>query len=309
MQITIIGSPKCTLHNMDPEHPECPQRLHQINDQFIASGLEYVLQFQDAEPAAKSVLTLAHTKDFVEHIFAKAPKEKEERVWLDDDTIMMHRTLDAALHAAGAGKAAVDKVLEKANQVAFCAVRPPGHHAGKDTASGFCIFNNVAIAARYALEQEGVNRVAIVDFDVHHGNGTQDIVEGDERILFCSSFQHPFYPFSGEGPTADNVKNVPVLAGTKGEDYRELVKPWFDELATFKPDLILVSAGFDAHTEESLGHLRLVEDDYRWLGTQLKAAADLHAKGRIVAVLEGGYALSALSRSVVAFLKGMLEGN
>ncbi|MFC3094055.1 histone deacetylase family protein [Alteromonas sediminis] len=309
MQITIFGSPKCALHNMDPEHPECPQRLHQINDQFISSGLEYILQFQDAKPVQKRILQLAHDSDYVETIFAKAPKDKDERVWLDDDTIMMHHTLSAALHAAGAAKEGIDKVLEKDNQVAFCAVRPPGHHAGKDSASGFCIFNNVAVAARYALTQTGIDRVAIVDFDVHHGNGTQDIVEGDDRILFCSSFQHPFYPYTGEGPTADNVKNIPVPAGTKGDAYRELVAPWFEQMTAFKPDLILVSAGFDAHAEESLGHLRLVEDDYRWLAMQIKTVADQHAKGRIVAVLEGGYALSALSRSVVAFLKGILEAN
>ena len=307
MKATIITSTWCTRHNMGDEHPECPRRIHQIKDQLIASGLESVLDYHTASAATKSQLALAHERQFVEKVFNIAPKEPEQRVWLDEDTLMTPHTLKAALYAAGAGINAVDIAMDTRNHLAFCAVRPPGHHAGRSQSAGFCVFNNVAVAARYALEFKGLERVAIVDFDVHHGDGTQDIVAGDKRICFCSSFQHPFYPHSGADPTADNIYNVPVPSGTQGKAYRHLVTPWFDTLDKFKPQLILVSAGFDAHAEDDLAHLRLVEADYHWLAQQLTPIAQRHAQGRIVATLEGGYALSALSRSVVAFLKGVLE--
>ncbi len=303
MSVTIISSNKCNLHDMGDEHPEQPARLHQINDQVIASGLEYVVHFADAKPASKESLELAHDKAFVDKIFERAPDEDYERIWIDDDTIMMHKSLDAALHAAGAVTEAVDMVFAEQTQSAFCAVRPPGHHAGHSTSSGFCIFNNVAVGARHAIDKYGLERVAIIDFDVHHGNGTEDIVKDDERIMFCSSFQHPFYPFSGDGPTREGIINVPIPAGTSGSDYRELVNHWFAAIDKFKPQLIFISAGFDAHAEDDLGHLRLVEEDYVWLTQQIKALADKHCNGHIVSVLEGGYALSALARSVVAHVK------
>lgn len=303
MTITIISSPKCNLHNMGSDHPEQPARLHQINDQIIASGLEYVVHFANATPANKSTLALAHTKKFVQSVFDRAPKEDWERVWLDDDTIMMHKSLDAALHAAGAVVNAVDMVLGKETLSAFCAVRPPGHHAGHDTSSGFCIFNNVSVGAKYALEHYGLKRVAIIDFDVHHGDGTEDIVKDDDRIMFCSSFQHPFYPFTGDAPTREGIINTPIPAGTKGSEYRELVQHWFSALDAFAPELIFISAGFDAHAEDDLAYLRLVEDDYVWITEQIKAVAEKHCGGKIVSVLEGGYALSALARSVVAHVK------
>lgn len=303
MTVTIVGSPKCNLHNMGDEHPEQPARLHKINDQVIASGLEYVVHFADAQRAQLSILERAHDHDFVQSIFERAPSEGYERVWIDDDTIMMDKSLDAALHAAGAVADAVDLVLQKKSQSAFCAVRPPGHHAGRASSSGFCIFNNVAVGAMRALEDFGLERIAIIDFDVHHGNGTQDIVKDDDRILFCSSFQHPFYPFSGDEPARKGIVNVPVAAGTSGKDYRELVKHWFTTIDEFKPQLIFISAGFDAHAEDKLGHLRLVEADYIWLTEQIKAMADKHCDGKIVSVLEGGYALNALARSVVAHVK------
>lgn len=307
MHITIIDSPYCLLHDVGPEHPECPDRLYQIQDQFLSSGLEYVLQSKDAKPATKQQLSLAHTTQHVEHMFSVAPQNCSTSLRLDDDTILMRHTLKAALHAAGSAIDGVELVLEKDHHATFCSVRPPGHHASKNKASGFCVFNNIAVAAYYALEQPQINKVAIVDFDVHHGNGTQDIVEGDNRILFCSSFQHPLYPYSGDEPTADNVKNIPIPAGTKGTDYRKMVQSWFETLDTFKPDILFVSAGFDAHNEDHMGQLRLVESDYAWLAQQLKKVADTHAKGRMVIVLEGGYALSALARSVVAFLKGLQD--
>ena len=303
MTVTVIGSHKCNLHNMGDEHPEQPARMYQINDQFISSGLEYVLHFCYAKPVHISALERAHDKAFVKSVFDRAPSEKSERVWLDDDTIMMDKSLDAALYAAGAVVDAVDLVMKNKTTSAFCAVRPPGHHAGRGKSSGFCIFNNVAVGAMHAIEDYGLERVAIVDFDVHHGDGTQDIVKDDKRILFCSSFQHPFYPFSGDEPSRDGIINVPVPAGTKGADYREMVKHWFTAIDEFKPQMIFISAGFDSHAEDEMGQLCLVEDDYIWITEQLKTLAEKHCNGKIVSVLEGGYALSALARSVVAHVK------
>jgi acetoin utilization deacetylase AcuC-like enzyme len=288
---------------MGDDHPEQPARLHKINDQIIASGLEYVVHFSDALPANKENLSLAHDEKFVNSVFDRAPKTDFERVWIDDDTIMMDKSLNAALHAAGAATMAVDLVMEEKSKSAFCATRPPGHHAGHKNSAGFCIFNNVAVGARYAIKKYGLKRIAIIDFDVHHGDGTEDIVKDDERILFCSSFQHPFYPFSGDKPTRDGIYNIPIPAGTTGATWRELVSPWLLHIDEFAPELIMISAGFDAHAEEELGYLRLVEDDYVWITQALKELADKHCDGKIVSVLEGGYALSALARSVVAHIK------
>ncbi len=303
MSVTIISSPKCNLHNMGDEHPEAPARLHQINDQIIASGLEYVVHFADATRVNVSALQRAHAPEFIQSVFDRSPSEDYERVWIDDDTIMTHTSLDAALHAAGAGINAVDMVLAGETQSAFCAVRPPGHHAAYSTSGGFCIFNNVAVAARHALEHHGLERVAIIDFDVHHGDGTQDIVKDDDRIMFCSSFQHPFYPFCGDEEAREGIVNAAIPAGTQGKDYREMVSKWFPRLDEFKPQLIFISAGFDAHAEDDLAYLRLTEADYVWLTEELKKIAEKHCDGKIVSILEGGYALSALARSVVAHVK------
>jgi acetoin utilization deacetylase AcuC-like enzyme len=306
MTITIVGSPACALHNADPEHPEHPARMHSINDQIVSSGLELVVRFADAHPAHFDDLLLAHDKAFVQRVFDLAPSEKGDRVWIDDDTIMMEHTLKAALHSAGAGITAVDMVMANETQSAFCLVRPPGHHAGRSTSAGFCLFNNIAIAALHALEHRGLERVVILDFDVHHGDGTENIFQDDARVLFCSSFQHPFYPFNGDQPTRDGILNVPIPAGTKGSEYRELVNHWWQAIDDFKPQLIFVSAGFDAHAQDDLAHLRLVENDYVWLTEHIKAAADKHCNGHIISMLEGGYELKSLSRSAVAHVKALL---
>lgn len=305
MTVTIISSPKCNLHNMGNDHPEQSARLHQINDQLISSGLEYVVHFANAKKIDLNTIMLAHDPDFVNGVISSAPINDGDTVMIDQDTMLMSKSLDAVLHSAGAVKDAVDLIHAGNTQSAFCSVRPPGHHAGYAHSSGFCVFNNVAIGAKYALDVLGLDRVAIVDFDVHHGDGTQDIINGDSRIMFCSSFQHPFYPFSGEAPAREGILNVPVDAGTSGAQYRKLVAHWFDALDTFKPQLIFVSAGFDAHAEDEMSYLRLVEDDYVWLTQQIKQVADKHCDGHIVSVLEGGYALSALGRSVVAHIKAL----
>jgi acetoin utilization deacetylase AcuC-like enzyme len=227
---------------------------------------------------------------------------------IDPDTTMNIHTWEAALSAAGAALAATDAVIAGELENAFCSVRPPGHHACHDKAMGFCFFNNVAIAARYALERHGLQRVAIIDFDVHHGNGTEDIVSGDERILMLSFFQHPFYPYSDALSTANNMVNVPVPAYSKGDVVRALVQEqWMARLEEFAPEMIFISAGFDAHREDDLGQMGLVESDYAWLTTQIKNVALKHAKGRIVSCLEGGYHLDALARSVEAHLRVLAD--
>ncbi len=305
MAITLFSHPSCYRHIAGDDHPEQPARLSAVNDQLIRSGMEFIVLQRDATPAEKHDLYRAHSRLYVDEIFAKTPVDGH--IWLDPDTQMMPHSLDAALHAAGAAINAVDQVMSDTNQQAFCNVRPPGHHATRDQAMGFCIFNNVAVAASYALEHYALERVAIVDFDVHHGNGTEDIFSGDTRVLFCSSFQYPLYPNTGEHPSAGNIENLPLPALCKPAIWREhIVRHWLGRLNTFKPQLILVSAGFDGHREDDMAQFLLTEDDYHWIAQQLKQQAAVHCNGRIVAVLEGGYALSALGRSVVAFLKGLI---
>ena len=213
-------------------------------------------------------------------------------------------TRAAALKSAGAAIAATDAVIFRSASNAFCAVRPPGHHATRDEAMGFCFFNNVAVAARHALDVRGLQRVAIIDFDVHHGNGTEDIVASDDRILMCSFFQHPLYPYSGAVPKGTNMVNVPVDPYTRGPAVRELIEQqWIPALEQCKPEMVFISPGFDAHREDELGQMGLIEADYEWMTRRLMQVADAHAHGRIVSCLEGGYHLSALARSVAAHLR------
>jgi acetoin utilization deacetylase AcuC-like enzyme len=249
---------------------------------------------------------LAHHPDYVASIFDVAPTEG--LVWLDGDTAMGPHSLKAALRAAGAAVLAVDLVMTGQADRAFCAVRPPGHHAERDRAMGFCLFNNVVIAAHHALTRHALQRVAIVDFDVHHCNGTEDIVAGDERILMCSTFQHPFYPNSGADCRAENVVNVPLQAGTDSAGFRRAVNDhWLGRLQAFAPELVLVSAGFDAHRADQIANLELVEDDYAWVTARLLEQANASAGGRIVSSLEGGYELQALANSVEVHLRAMLD--
>ena len=304
MSLVFISHPHCALHDVGDEHPESPDRLHAINDQLIASRLDAVLCKAQAQPAQKQHLYLAHDKSYVDQIFAAAPDLGT--VQLDPDTQMMPRSLDAALYAVGANILAVDKVMQGEAQQAFCAVRPPGHHAERNKAMGFCIFNNVAIAAAYAMTHYQLERVAIIDFDVHHGNGTENIFFDDERVLFCSSYQYPFYPYN-VGPGNEHILNLPLPAGTGSDEFIQAVRDhWLTQIDDFAPQLILISAGFDAHYEDDMAHFKLVETDYYWISCELKKLANKHCGGRIISTLEGGYALSALGRSVVAHLKGLM---
>ena len=305
MTISLISHPECALHDMGAHHPECPARLGAIQNQLISSGLDYVMLHQEAPRAGREQLCRVHDPEYVEMVFAKAPAE--DRAWLDPDTSMNPHSLSAALHAAGAVVLGVDLVMSGQSKAAFCNVRPPGHHAEHNSAMGFCIFNNVAVGAAHALAAHGLERVAIVDFDVHHGNGTEDIFRDQPNVMFCSTFQHPFYPNTGAEVDSDHIVNVPLPAGADGQAFRTAVRShWLPKLESFQPELILVSAGFDAHLEDDIADLRLLESDFAWVTGEIKKIADNHAGGRIVSSLEGGYDLSALGRSVAAHIKALL---
>jgi len=305
MTISIISHPDCALHEMGAHHPESPARLSAIEDQLLASGLDFVLQHHDAPLASREQLCRVHAPEYIDHIFRSSPTQGY--TWLDPDTTMNPYSLSAALHAAGAVVLGVDLVMSKKISAAFCNVRPPGHHAEHNKAMGFCIFNNIAVGAAHALQVHKLKRVAIVDFDVHHGNGTEDIFREVPEVLLCSTFQHPFYPHSGSQLDSAHIVNVPLPSGTAGPAFRAAIeRHWLPRLETFKPELILISAGFDAHIEEDMANLSLVEQDFAWVTYEIKKIADKYAKGRIVSALEGGYALSALGRSVAAHLNALL---
>jgi acetoin utilization deacetylase AcuC-like enzyme len=284
---------------MGAHHVEVPERLHAISDRMIASGMEMLVTHYDAPKATRAQLLRAHDSDYIDMIYKAAPTAADVLSWVDGDTAMCSGTLNAALRAAGAATLAVDLVMSDKHHAAFCAVRPPGHHAERHAAMGFCFFNNVAVGAMHAIDRYGLERIAIIDFDVHHGNGTEDIVAGDERVLFCSSFQHPFYPGTGKDCKAPNVINVPLPARTDGDAFRAAVEQhWLAALDAFAPQLVMISAGFDGHLEDDMANFNLREADYAWLTKQLHALAVRHAQARIVSCLEGGYNLSALGRSV-----------
>ena len=304
MPTAFITHADCLKHDMGAHHPERPARLTAIEDQLIASGVGQYLTRYEAPLATDEQLARVHPLDYVRAIRDAAPHSGT--VHLDPDTAMNPWTLQAALRAAGAAVLAVDLVLEKKVSSAFCAVRPPGHHACRARPMGFFIFNNVAVAARHALEQHGLERVAIIDFDVHHGNGTEDIFEDDDTVLMASTFQHPFYPYSGTESPARNMVNVPLPAGAGSREFREAVREaWIPALDEYQPQLVIFSAGFDAHAEDEMAMLRFSDADYAWVTEQLKAVADKHSGGRMVSMLEGGYALSALGRSAVQHIKVM----
>jgi acetoin utilization deacetylase AcuC-like enzyme len=306
MSTAFYSPAECRLHDMGEGHPECPQRLEAIADHLLATGLDIALDYRDAGPATVEQLVRAHSAGYVnelQNLLGDVASTQRPRA-LDPDTVASPGTGRAALMAAGAALAATDAVIGGSAANAFCAIRPPGHHATRDETMGFCFFNNVAVAARHALDVHGLQRVAIIDFDVHHGNGTEDIIAGDERVLMCSFFQHPLYPYSGAVPKGTNMVNVPVPPYTRGGELRETIDShWIPALDAFRPQMIFISAGFDAHREDDLGQLGLVEADYEWITRRLLAVADRHAGGRGVACLEGGYNLSALARSVAAHLR------
>jgi len=305
MPVAVIGHPDCARHKMGDYHPESPQRMSAIQDQLIGSGLEFAIRQIDATPIDRQWLELAHDKSYIDYIFANAPSVGTFD--LDPDTQMNPFTLNAALLSAGAAVDAVDLLMAKKMGSIFCATRPPGHHAERDRAMGFCLFNNIAIGALYARQKYNLQRVAILDFDVHHGNGTENIVKDKEGVLFCSTFQHPFYPYSGTGETPSHIINSPLPASAGSKEFRQAVTDnWLPALDDFKPEMLFISAGFDAHAEDHISQMTLYESDYLWVTEQLVKVAKQYSQGRIVSVLEGGYSLGALGRSVVAHLNGLI---
>src|SRR5574341_1497917 len=306
MATAFITHPDCLKHDMGAHHPERPDRLAAIDDQLIASAVGQHLTRFEAPLATDEQLARVHPLEYVQALREVAPRAGT--VHLYPDTAMNPFSRQAALRAAGAAVLAVDLVLQGKADSAFCAVRPPGHHACRARPMGFCIFNNVAVAARHAVHAHEVERVAIIDFDVHHGNGTEDIFENDSHVLMASTFQHPFYPYCGTEDPAPNMVNVPLPAGAGSKHFREAVtRHWLPALQDFGPQLVIFSAGFDAHAEDEMAMLELKDADYGWVTEQVKAVAERHAQGRMVSCLEGGYALSALGRSVVQHLRVLAE--
>lgn len=290
---------------MGDQHPECPERIGAVNDMLLIKGLLDFMQPMDAPLATEKQLAQAHASLYIHELAAQSPKEGTVQV--DPDTSMNPYTYQAALRAAGAAVMATDMVLTKGAGTAFCNVRPPGHHAEYNAAGGFCFFNNVAVGIRHALNVHGLERVALVDFDVHHGNGSEDILHDDERVLMCSIFEDKLYPFCGNVPRGPNMVNVALPSRSGSEALRQAVlEKWIPALDQFRPQLIFISAGFDGHRDDDMGNLGLVEADYAWITKQIVAVAQRHCQGRIVSCLEGGYVMSSLARSAAAHVKVLL---
>jgi acetoin utilization deacetylase AcuC-like enzyme len=302
-----LTHPDCLRHEMGDWHPESPQRITAIEDRLKAAGLFDFLAREEAPRASLEQLQRVHAPEYIRHIL-DCRLEADERRHLDPDTSMNRHTVDAALRAAGAAVHAVDRVLAGRARAAFCNVRPPGHHAVRNEAMGFCFFNNVAVGARHAVSVHGVPRVAIIDFDVHFGNGTADIFADDGAVMLCSSYQYPLYPLTGPAPANERLVNVPLAPGSGGAEFRHAVSAaWFPALEAFRPQLVFFSAGFDAHAADPLANLRWREDDYAWITREVLRLTEAHAGNRAISTLEGGYDLSALGRSAAAHVAMLMN--
>jgi len=301
----FISHSDCARHEMGNCHPECPERLSAINDQLLITGYLNFMDSYDAPLATVEQLSRAHSSLYVQELIAQSPAQGYH--FVDPDTKMNPHTVTAALRSAGAAIQATDLVLEGAANNAFCCIRPPGHHAEHDSANGFCFFNNVAVGIRHALDVHGLERIALIDFDVHHGNGSEDIFRDDDRVLMCSIFEQGIYPFSGENLPDQNMINIGLPSRSKSDVFREAVlNYWIPALNKFQPQMIYISAGFDGHREDDMGNLGLVESDFEWVTKQMMEIADKYSQGRIVSCLEGGYVLSPLARSVAVHIKVLI---
>lgn len=305
MTIAIIAHTDCELHEAGISHYESPQRVKVIHAALQRYSFKSPLEFYQAPLASTEQLVSVHDQSYVDWIFSISPLN--DRIGIDADTWMNPYTLSAARRAAGSVPFAVDLIMQNKAQVAFCNVRPPGHHAEREKAMGFCFFNNVAIGVMHAFSKYHLERIAIIDFDVHRGNGTQDIFQQDKRVLYCSSFQHPLYPGYEEEMDNEHIISVPLNMGTTGDLFREKVQSaWFDKLAAFRPQLVFFSAGFDAHVNDPLADLKLTESDYVWLTSHIAKIATVHCDGKMISVLEGGYHLDVLAQCVPAHINAML---
>ena len=306
MLSAYISHTDCLKHEMGSDHPECPERLHAIADMLLVKGLRDFMVPYDAPLASEEQLGRAHSALYVRELLDRVPTEGYAR--LDPDTVMNPHTMQAALRSAGAAVLATDLVLQGEVSTAFCNVRPPGHHAERAACMGFCFFNNVAVGIRHALDVHGLERVALIDFDVHHGNGSADILDGDDRVLMCSLFEKGLYPLNGdEHPEGRNMLHVRMDKRTGSSEFRTLVDEiWMPALEAFRPQLVYISAGFDAHREDDMGNLGLVDADYEWVTQRLLDLARKHAQGRIISCLEGGYVMNPLARSAAAHVKVLI---
>ncbi|KTD14944.1 histone deacetylase family protein [Legionella israelensis] len=306
MTIAFISHPDCLLHNMGNYHPESPERLKVIDEAIDKNPLAAQIKRYQAPLATKEQLLCVHDERYVNFVFQSSPKEGS--VVLDPDVVMNPSSLQAALRAAGAAVYAVELVMNEEAESAFCNVRPPGHHAERNKAMGFCLFNNVAVAVAHALNAFKLKKVAIIDFDVHHGNGTEHIFKNNEQVLYCSTFEHPFYPFCGTETHSKHIINIPLPAGTTGSLFREKIEElWLNQVREFQPDMIFFSAGFDAYEEDNMADLLLKDEDYFWVTQKIKEIADECCQGRMVSALEGGYHLPGLGLCAVAHLRGLLS--
>ena len=302
MSTAYISHPDCHLHDTGESHPENSRRLFAIEDQFVATGLNDVLRYYDAPDVTPEQLLRVHTPEHLELMERMIPLEGYAR--LDPDTIVSTGSLKAARRAAGAGVLAVDLVMSGEMETAFCSVRPPGHHAESSQAMGFCLFNNVAVAAAHALERYGLKKLAVVDFDVHQGNGTEEIFQHDERVLVCSTFQHPFFPYSVIPENNEHMVSIPLDATAGSAEFRAAFSEHcLPALESFQPEFIFVSAGFDAHIADDMSDIVLGDADFRWVAEHIVRLAGLTASGRIVSFLEGGYELRSLARCVETHIR------
>lgn len=305
MMPAYVTHPSCSLHNMEHMHPESPDRLCAIHDMLLMKGLLDYMHPYEAPAATEQQLARAHTMLYVHEIAALSPRAGY--IQIDPDTQMNPHTYEAALHAAGAAVLATDLVVSGRAPVAFCNVRPPGHHAERSGAGGFCFFNNVCVGIRQALDVHNLERVALIDFDVHHGNGSEDILFDDPRVLMCSTFEEGIYPFCGANPRGANIIDAGLASRSGGQAFRDAFEQtMIPALNAFRPQMIYISAGFDGHREDDMGNLGLVEADYTWVTKQIVQVAHRHAQGRIVSCLEGGYSLSSLARSVTAHVRTLI---
>ncbi len=305
MSLLIVSHPACALHAMTPGHPERPERHTAVMDAIQSAGYRDSATWAEAPLVKREHLERIHEPSYLDHVDQHSPESG--LIQLDPDTAMGPHSLEAAQRAAGAAILATEQVLgDGGPQRAFCATRPPGHHAERDRAMGFCFYGNAAAAAAHALDHYGLERVAIVDFDVHHGNGTEHIFKNDRRVMFCSTHQHPFYPGTGTESVPGHIVNVPLPAGTDGTTFREAIKTrWMSELETFDPQLLVISAGFDSHHLDPLGGMRLDGGDFGWVTDVLVDFANAHCGGRVVSCLEGGYSLDGLAEGVIEHLRAL----
>lgn len=317
MLATIISHPSSLKHRMPDGHPECAERIGAINNRLLTSGLDGLLMHKQAPEVTREQLLRVHQAHYLDQLEAAARRVQNDDILpFDTDVYLSAGTLEAARHAAGAAAHGVDLIMAGQTNAVFCNVRPPGHHAEPDRAMGFCLYNNIAIAAAHALAHHRLQRVAIVDFDVHHGNGTQSVFLDEPRVLFCSSFQHPFYPDTPIEVGRQHIVNVPLPGTCRGDDFRAAIRThWWPALQNFKPQMLFVSAGFDGHEEDDMSSIGLTDRDYQWVSERLRSLVDdSQALERpedrcrgIVSTLEGGYDLSALGRSAVAHIKALAK--